>query len=99
MPAGRGVRGSSRQWRAADGSELRTHAPATASTAVEQLGESFKSLLAVLETQAVGKEGRCGRPQASYATKDSITLSWRFPADAIGKHICTHIHKHARFLI
>jgi len=66
------------------GSKGRTSAPSASSSAKEKLGDGYKSLLAVLETQAAGKGGRCGRPQASYATKDSITLSWRFPADAIG---------------
>jgi len=66
------------------GSKGRTSAPSASSSAKDKLGDGYKSLLAVLETQAAGKGGRCGRPQASYATKDSITLSWRFPADAIG---------------
>jgi hypothetical protein len=46
-------------------------------------------LVSLLETVAQDT-GRCGRPQASYATEQAITLSWRLPTEAVGKELFTY---------
>jgi hypothetical protein len=85
----RSSRNKQKEGAARYGKKGRLRLPPSASDARQRLGDSYNSLLALLQSQAQ-VTGQCGRPQASYATNDSITLTWRIPADAIGKELFTY---------